>query len=119
LAVSPDGSQFAAIEAPPFAQGDFIAFYDSALHYLNTNVYPDLSPPTDIGVLGAAYSPQGKVLVLALGNSIEFWDTYQGTLRARLMTPEELQVIVYPETWLPVVALDSAGQTIYAVSAPD
>jgi hypothetical protein len=55
--------------------------------------------------------------VLALGNSIEFWDTSHGTLRARLMTPEELQVIVYPETWLPVMALDSAGQTIYAVSA--
>ena len=33
------------------------------------------------------------------------------------MTPEELQVIVYPETWIPVMALDSVGQTIYAVSA--
>jgi hypothetical protein len=117
LAVSPDGSQFAAIVAPPYASGDIVVFYDSTLHDSNTNVYPDFSPPTDAGVVGATYSPQGKVLVLALGNSIEFWDTSHGTLRARLMTPEELQVIVYPETWLPVMALDSAGQTIYAVSA--
>jgi len=117
LAVSPDGSQFATISAPPDLAGAFIAFYDSGLRISNTNVYPDLSPPSDSGVLGAAYSPQGQVLVVALGNSIEFWDAAEGTLRARLMTPEELKVLVYPETWAPVMALDSAGQTIYAVSA--
>ena len=39
-------------------------------------------------------------------------------LRARLMTPEELHVLVYPEGPVsPVLALDATGQTIYAISA--
>jgi hypothetical protein len=58
------------------------------------------------------------VLVVALGDSVEFWDTAQGTLRARLMTPEELHVLVSPEEALaPALALDPTGQTIYAISA--
>jgi hypothetical protein len=118
LAVSSDGTQVAAIEAPPSSAGDSVGFFDSNLHYLNTNVYPDFSPPDDTGVLGATFSPGGKVLVVALGNSIEFWDASHGTLRARLMTPEELHVLVYPEGAVaPVLALDPMGQTIYAISA--
>jgi len=118
LAVAPDGSQFAAIDAPPYADGDSVGFFDSNLHYLNTNEYPDFSPPDDTGVLGATFSPAGKVLVVPLGDSIEFWGTASGTLLARLMTPEELHVLVYPEGAVaPMLALDSAGQTIYAISA--
>jgi len=118
LAVSPDGSQFAAVNAPPYATGDAIGFFDSNLHYLNTNVYPDFSPPDDTGVLGAMFSPAGKVLVVPLGDSLEVWDSSLGTLRARLMTPEELGVLVYPEGGVaPMVAMDPTGQTIYAVSA--
>jgi DNA-binding beta-propeller fold protein YncE len=118
LAVSADGSQVAAVDAPPYAAGDLIGFFDSSLRYLNSNVYPIVSPPSDAGVVGATFSPGGKVLVVALGNSIEFWDSAHGTLRARLLTPEELEVIVYPEgSVAPTLALDSTGQTIYAVSA--
>lgn len=118
LAVSSDGSQVALVDAPPYAAGDNVGFFDSNLHYLNTNVYPDFSPPDDTGVLGATFSPGGKVLVVPLGDSIEFWDTARGTLLARLMTPEELHTLAYPEGAVaPMLALDSAGQTIYAVSA--
>jgi hypothetical protein len=118
LAVSTDGSQFAAVDAPPFAKGDAVGFFNSALQLLNTNAYPDFSPPDDTGVLGATFSPGGKVLVVALGDSIEFWDSEHGTLRARLMTPERLHVLVYPEGPVaPALALDSTGQTIYAISA--
>jgi len=117
LAVSPDGSRFAAVDAPPYAAGDAVGFFDSSLHYLNANAYPDFSPPDDTGVLGVAFSPGGKVLVVPLGDSIEFWDAAQGTLRARLMTPEELHVLVYPEgTVAPMLAVDPTGQTIYAIS---
>ena len=105
-------------QAPPYAAGDSEGFFDSNLHYLNTNVYPDFSPPDDTGVLGATFSPGGKVLVVALGDSIEFWDASHGTLRARLMTPEELHVLVYPEGPVAqVLALDPTGQTIYTMSA--
>jgi WD40 repeat protein len=118
LAVSPDGSQFAAVDAPIGAPGDAIGFFDSDLQYVNSNVYPDFSPPDDSGVLGVTFSPQGKVLVVPLGDSIELWDAAQGTLRARIMTPEELQK---PASSIgaesPTIAVDSIGQTIYAVSA--
>jgi hypothetical protein len=118
LAVSPDGSQFAAVDAPPYATGDAVGFFDSSLHYMNTNAYPDFSPPDDTGVLGATFSPGGKVLVVPLGDSIEFWDSARGTLRARLMTPERLHVLVYPEGPVaPMLALDQMGQAVYAVSA--
>ena len=118
LAVSPDGSQFAAVNAPPDATGDAIGFFDSSLRYLNANAYPDYSPPDDTGVLGAMFSPGGKVLVVPLGDSLEIWDSALGTLRARVMTPEELHVLVYPEGVVaPMIAMDPTGQTIYAVSA--
>ena len=84
---------------------------------LNTNVYPVLQGPDDSGVLGPAYSPGGKALVMPL-DSIEIWNTATGTLLARLMTPEELQKLVYPEGAVaPMIALDSTGQTIFAASA--
>ena len=118
LAVSPNGSQFAAIYGPPFAAGDIAAFYNSSAQYINANVYPDFSPPDDSSVIGATFSPAGKVLVVPLGDSIEFWSAAQGTLLSRLMTPEELHVWAYPEVAVsPLLALDSAGQTIYAVSS--
>jgi DNA-binding beta-propeller fold protein YncE len=66
LAVSFDGSQVAAVNAPPDAAGDIVGFFDSNLHFLNTNAYPEFSPPDDTGVLGATFSPGGKVLVVAL-----------------------------------------------------
>jgi hypothetical protein len=117
LTVSPDGSQFAPIDIVPFAAGDIVGFFDPGLRYLNTNVYPAFSPPDDAGAIGSAYSPQGKVVVVPLGDSIEFWDAENGTLRARLMTPEELKVIMYPEGAAPpIMALDPTGQMIYAIS---
>ena len=39
------------------------------------------------------------------------------TESVELLTPEELPVFAYPDTFQPLIALDSAGQTIYAVSA--
>lgn len=118
LAVAPDGTQFAPVYVVPYADGDAVGFFSPSLQYLSANVYPDLSPPDDTGAIGATYSPGGKVLAVPLGDSIEFWDTAHGTLRARLMTPEELQVFAYPETnTAPILALDISGQTIYAISA--
>lgn len=118
IAVSADGSQIATVLGVPFAAGDSEGFFNSNLQYLNTNVYPDFSPPDDTSAIGATFSPAGKVLVVPLGDSIEFWNAAQGTLLGRLMTPEELQVWAYPEVAIsPLVALDSSGQTIYAVSA--
>jgi hypothetical protein len=117
LAVSPDGSQFAAVFAPPYLSGDIVGFFDSGLRYLNTNVYPAVSPSDDTGVLGATYSPGGRVLLVPLGDSIEFWNSQSGTLIGRLMTPEELRVFAYPESVIaPALALDSTGQTIYVLS---
>jgi WD40 repeat protein len=117
LAVSQDGSHLAAVLAPPYGAGDNIGFFSSSLQYVNSNAYPDFSPPDDSGVLGVTFSPEGNVLVVPLGDSIEFWDAAQGTLRARLMTPEELQRLVYPEGAVaPMIALDATGQTIYAAS---
>lgn len=117
LAVSPTGSQFATISGSPGASGDIVGFFDPGLHLLNTNQYPLVSPPDDVQVLGSAFGPQGKVLVVALGDSIEFWDAAKGTLRARLMTPEELHFLVFPEEPVaPQLALDSTGQTIFAIS---
>lgn len=118
LTVSSDGTQVAGVDAPPFATGDIVGFFNAPLQLLNTNAYPDFSPPDDTGVLGSTFSPAGKVLVVALGDSIEFWDTATGRLRGRLMTPEELHVLVYPEGPVaPAIALDGTGQTIYAISA--
>jgi hypothetical protein len=62
-------------------------------------------------VIGATFSPAGKVLLMPLGDSIEFWNVVQGTLLARLMTPEELQVWSYPEVAVsPLLALDPTGR---------
>lgn len=116
LAVSPDGSQFAAVYGPADAPGDFVGFFDSGLRLRNANAYPDLSPPDDIGVHGAMFSPAGKVLVVPLGDALEFWDTATGTLRGRLLTPEELQVPNNLPGLDPLLAIDAAGQTIYAAS---
>lgn len=117
LAVSPDGSQFVAVSGFPDAAGDILGFFDSSLHMLNANAYPVVSPPTDVLVLGSAFGPQGKVLVVALGDSIEFWDAANGRLRAKLATPERLNVFSFPEGAVsPQMVLDSTGQTIFAIS---
>jgi hypothetical protein len=56
--------------------------------------------------------------MIATGDSLEFWDAAAGTLRARLVTPEELNVLAYPENAAsPTVAIDPTGQTVYALSA--
>ena len=118
LAVSPDGSQFAAVFAPGGLAGDLVGFFNSSLQYVNANAYPDYSPPDDSGVLGATYSPGGKVLVMPLGDSIELWDANTGTLRTRIMTPEELQLSASQENAVaPMIALNTPGDTIFAVSA--
>jgi len=118
LAVSSDGSKVAAIYGVPYATGDIVGFYDSALNLLDFNVYPLVSPPDDTQVLGSTFSPGGKVVIVPLGDSIEFWDTATGTLRSRLMTPEKLSVFSYPEGPVaPQVTLDAVGQTIFAISA--
>jgi hypothetical protein len=117
LAISPDGSQFAGVATSPFAAGDWVGFFNPNLQYLNSNVYPNFSPPDDRGVMGAAFSPGGKVLVVPLGDSIEFWDVSTGTLRARLMTPEELVPVSAGDPTAPMIAINAAGDTIYAVSA--
>jgi WD40 repeat protein len=118
LAVSSDGSQFAAILGEPYAAGDIVGFYSPGLNLLNFNVYPLVSPPDDSLVLGSTFSPAGRVIIVALGDSIEFWDTATGMLRARLMTPEELNAFANPEgPAAPQIALDAAGQTIFAISA--
>ena len=57
------------------------------------------------------------MLLVPLGDSIELWDTHSGKLRARLMVPEELQTLAYPENAVaPMVALNASGNTIFAVS---
>ena len=118
LAVSQDGSQFAPVDIEVGAAGDAVGFFDSNLQYLNANVYPAFSPPDDQGATGATYSPAGEVLVVPLGDSLEFWDSNTDALRARLMTPEELQSLVYPEIGAaPVLTTDPTGQIIYAISA--
>jgi len=67
LAVSSDGSQVAAIFGVPNATGDIVGFYNSALNLLNFNVYPLVSPPDDTQVLGSAFSPGEKVVIVPLG----------------------------------------------------
>jgi WD40 repeat protein len=118
LAVSPDGNQFAAITGAPYAYGDIVGFYNQGMNAMNFSVYPLVSPPDDTQVLGALFSPAAKIIVSALGDSVEFWDVSTGTLRGRLMTPEELHAFTYPEgSEAPQIALDPTGQTIFAISA--
>jgi WD40 repeat protein len=121
LAVSADGSEFAGVIGVPHdvgLVGDIVVFYNPALNVLNLTVYPLASPPDDTQVHGATFSPAGRVIVTPLGDSIEFWDVATGTLQGRLMTPEELSVYEAPVTSLmPQIALDSTGQTIFAISA--
>ena len=86
---------------------------DTSFGYL---FWEDLAVSHD-GALGSTYSPQDKVLVVPLGDSIEFWDTASGKLRGRLMTPEELDAFAYPEVAVaPTIALDATGLTIFAIS---
>jgi WD40 repeat protein len=117
LTVSPDGSQLATIGGGGGAAGDIVGFFSPGLNLMNTNVYPAVSQPDDSLVLGSTFSPRGHVLVVPLGDSVEFWDADTGTLRGRLMTPEELQYLVYPVgPTAPRFALDTMGQTIFAIS---
>jgi len=118
LAVSADGTQIAGVFAPPFANGSLIGFFDLNLRYLNTNVYADGSAPDDTGVLGSMFSPGGKVLVVPLGDSLEIWDSALGTLRARVMAPEEFHKAssIGEGGGSPMMTMDATGQTIFIVS---
>ncbi len=115
--ISPDGKVFAALSGFPDAAGIFAGFFDSQLHFLNVNVYPDLAPPDAPQVQGTVFSATGKTLVSPLGDSIDFFDTASGTLRGRLLTPEPLQILNFPLTSWGTLVLDSTGQTIYVISA--
>jgi hypothetical protein len=117
-AVSNDGTQVAGVLVGPIGTGAYIGFFTPDLQLVNSNAYPDFSPPDQSGALGSAFSPGGKVLMVPIGDAIELWDAAAGTLRARVMTPEELNVLVYPANAAsPTVATDPTGQTIYALSA--
>lgn len=115
LAVSPDGSQYAGVYSSPGADGDADGFFDSSLHYLNANVYPQLAPPDAPAILGSIYSPGGRVLVVPLEDSLEVWDATTGDLRAHFLLPETLQWATGAAS--PSLAVDPTGNTVYAASA--
>ncbi len=117
LAVSADGSQAAAVATDIQATGNDIGFFDPALRMINLNVYPFVADPDFGGVAGPLFSPGGKVIATGLSNSIEFWDTQTGKLRARLLTPETLQWTppTIPNS-APLMASDPTGQTLFVGS---
>jgi len=116
LAIKPDGSAFAAIYGSASMAGEFAAFFDSALHYVNRNVYPDFAPVDEPQALGAAFTSTGATLVVSTETSIDITDTASGRLRGRIATPEPLPSVVDGFSVRGVLALDTAGQTIYAIS---
>lgn len=117
LAISPDGSIFAAITGVPLEAGVLVAFYDEQLHYLNATVYPDLAPPDSPQNLGAMFSPSGQTLIVPLGDSIDFFNSSTGKLRGRLLAPEPLPALNFPITSSGTIALDPTATKIYAISA--
>ena len=117
IAISPDGTTFVALLGDPASAGVFAAFFDEQLHYLNSNVYPDLAPPDAPQCLGSRFTASGKTLVNPLEDSIDFIDVQSGTLRGRLLTPQPLQVLSFPITSSGILAIDSAEQSIFVISA--
>lgn len=113
--IANDGSQFGAVSGDPILPGTFVGFFDEQVHFLNATIYPDLAPPDAIQASGGVFSPGGSVLLQPVVNGIEFFDAKTGKLRARLMTPEPLSKLTFPQPSTGV-ALDPTGQTIYAIS---
>jgi hypothetical protein len=114
VAVSADGSLFAALEGDAGAAGVAVAFFDGGLHFTNATVYPDLAPPDQPFGTGAIFSSSGHTLLSPLGDSIDFFSTQTGTLQGRLLMPELLPIA---DLTSGVIALDPNQQTIYAISA--
>ena len=117
LAISPDGSTFAAVEGIPGQAGVLAYLFDEQLHYLNEVVYPDLAPPDTPQNLGTMFSPSGLTLIIPLGDSIDFFSSSTGKLQGRLLTPEALPVLNFPITSTGTIALDPTTKIIYAISA--
>jgi hypothetical protein len=115
IAISNDGSQFAAIAGEGFDPGTFVGFFDEQVHFLNATVYPDLAPPDSLQAEGGIFSPGGTVLLQPVFDAIELFDTKTGKLRARLMTPEPLVKLTFPILSVGV-AVNPTGQTICAIS---
>ncbi len=116
VAITANGSTFAAVTGGPGFAGAAAGFFDPDLHYMNATVYPDLAPPSAEQALGAIFSASGQTLLIPLGNSIDFMNVATGTLTGRLMTPEPIPVLVYPVESSGVLALDPSGQTVYAIT---
>lgn len=117
LAISPEGSIFAALMGVPGEAGVLGGFFDEQLHYLNEVVYPDLAPPDTPQSLGALFSSSGQTLIVPMGDSIDFFNSSTGTLRGRLLTPEALPVV---NSYIPstgIIAIDPTNTIIYAISA--
>jgi len=90
LAVSPAGT-LATVDSAVQGNGNDIGFFDSGLRMANFNEYPIVPDDGFGGVAWPLFSPGGAVLAAGLSDSIEFWDTKTGRLRARLLAPETLQ----------------------------
>ena len=116
VAISPDGSKFAAIESASDFLGAVINFYDPQLHFLNTTVYPDLAQPTGVPALGAMFSSSGKTLLLPSADSIDFYDPTTGLLLGRVLTPEKIPDVGLPNITGGAIALNPGEDTIYAIS---
>jgi hypothetical protein len=114
VAVSADGSYFAALEGDIGAAGVAAALFDRGLHFTNATLYPDLAPPDQPFVTGAIFSPSGLTLLTPLSDSIDFFSTQTGTLQGRLLMPELSPV---GDLTAGAIALDPNQQTIYAISA--
>lgn len=114
VAVSADGSLFAALEGDTGAAGVAAALFDGGLHFTNATIYPDLAPPDQPFAMGTIFSPSGLTLLTPLADSIDFFSTQKGTLQGRLLMPELSPI---GDLTSGVIALDPNQETIYAISA--
>jgi hypothetical protein len=114
VAVSNDGSLFAALEGVVGYAGNYAAFFDRELHFTDVTVYPDLAPPDQSFCTGAIFSASGSTLLNPLADSIDFFSTQTATLQGRLLMPEPLPV---GDLTAGTIALDPNQETIYAISA--
>jgi hypothetical protein len=116
VAIANDGSTIAALEGLPGFGGVIVGFFDEQLHYLNTNVYPDLVPVLATQVLGAMYTASGTTLIAPSEDSLDFFDVKTGALKGRLLTPEPLESLNFPDVMSGNIALDPQEKTIYSIS---
>lgn len=117
FAITNDGKTIAAISIDQLAPDDVTFFLDSELHLVNSPAYPDLAPPDSRAAFGVHFSPHGTVFVLPRLDSIDFVDVGTGKLRARYATPEPIVTPQNVADERDVLAIDPAGQTIFAISA--